>query len=214
MGVSWLFLYEAYRQIGVSLASLGYYCGPIVVMAVAPIIFKEKLTKQKMISFMIVVAGIILVNGNIHAESYSAFGVFCALMSALMYACMVSFNKKAEEIVGLENSTLQLTIAFLTVFIFVMIKQGLHFSIQCTDIAPLLFLGIFNTGIGCFLYFSSIGNIKIQTVAILGYLEPLSAVLFSFIFLKEMLTAIQAVGAVFIIGGAVLAEIYLPTKEK
>lgn len=29
MGVSWLFLFEAYQRIGVSIASLGYYCGPV-----------------------------------------------------------------------------------------------------------------------------------------------------------------------------------------
>ena len=31
MGTSWMFLYEAYQQIGVSLASLLYYCGPVIV---------------------------------------------------------------------------------------------------------------------------------------------------------------------------------------
>lgn len=30
MGASWIFLYEAYQQIGVSLASLTYYCGPVI----------------------------------------------------------------------------------------------------------------------------------------------------------------------------------------
>lgn len=42
MGVSWLFLFEAYRRV----ASLGYYCGPIIVMALSPVLFKEKLTKR------------------------------------------------------------------------------------------------------------------------------------------------------------------------
>lgn len=46
MGVSWLFLFEAYRQVGVSVASLGYYCGPIIVMALSPVLFNEKLTKR------------------------------------------------------------------------------------------------------------------------------------------------------------------------
>ncbi|WP_264806901.1 hypothetical protein [Cytobacillus sp. NCCP-133] len=27
MGTSWMFLYEAYAQIGVSIASIAYYCG-------------------------------------------------------------------------------------------------------------------------------------------------------------------------------------------
>lgn len=44
MGTSWMFLYEAYTRIGVSVASLCYYCGPVIVMILSPIIFKEKLT--------------------------------------------------------------------------------------------------------------------------------------------------------------------------
>lgn len=207
MGVSWLFLYEAYQQIGVSIASLGYYCGPVIVMALSPLAFKEKLTKQKVISFVIVFAGIVLVNANAVNETHTGFGVFCALMSAAMYSCMVLFNKKAEDIKGFENSTLQLFIAFLSVFIFTVFKQGLSFHIQSEDIAPLIFLGLINTGLGCYLYFSSIGHIKVQTVAILGYLEPLSAIIFSVIFLKERMLTIQIIGAILIIAGAVFAEI-------
>lgn len=32
MGASWVFLFEAYAQIGVSMATLAYYCGPVIVM--------------------------------------------------------------------------------------------------------------------------------------------------------------------------------------
>lgn len=207
MGVSWLFLYEAYQQIGVSIASLGYYCGPIFVMASAAIIFKEKITKEKIICFVTVFAGIILVNANAWNEKHTSFGIFCALMSAVMYACMVLFNKKAEDIKGMENSTLQLLIAFLSVFIFTIFKQGLSVHLHPTDIAPLVFLGLVNTGLGCFLYFSSISSINIQTVAILGYLEPLSAIMFSAVFLKERMSPVQIIGACFILIGAVFAEL-------
>lgn len=207
MGISWIFLYEAYQQVGVSIASLGYYCGPVIVMAISPLFFKEKFTLQKILGFIVVFIGIILVNGNALEETHTSFGIFCAIMSAVMYSVMVSFNKKAEEIVGMENATLQLTIAFISVFIFVILKQGFHFTIHSEDLLPLFFLGIVNTGLGCFLYFSSIGSIKVQTVAILGYIEPLSAVLFSYIFLKETLFPIQIVGACFIILGAIGAEV-------
>lgn len=74
-------------------------------------------------------------------------------------------------------------------------------------LATLLVLGLLNTGIGCFLYFSSIGGIKVQTVAILGYLEPLSAISFSFIFLGEQLLVGQIIGAVLILSGALCAEL-------
>ena len=207
MGVSWLFLYEAYQQIGVSIASLGYYCGPVIVMALSPLIFKERLTKQKLIGFIAVLAGILFVNINAVSEKRTGFGVLCALLSAIMYSCMVLFNKKAEDISGVENSTLQLFIAFISVLIFTLFKQGLSFHIQAQDIAPLVFLGLVNTGLGCYLYFSSIGNIKVQTVAIFGYLEPLSAIIFSVILLNEKMSALQIIGAILIIAGAVFAEI-------
>ncbi|RDB61439.1 EamA family transporter, partial [Eggerthella sinensis] len=48
-----------------------------------------------------------------------------------------------------------------------------------SDIAPVLFLGIVNTGLGCFLYFSSIAKLPAGSVAICGYLEPLSALAFA-----------------------------------
>ena len=133
-------------------------------------------------------------------------------MSALMYAAMVICNKKARRIQGMENAALQLFISFLTVLIFVLFKQGLAVQISTEDIIPMLILGLFNTGIGCYFYFSSIGNLPVQTVAICGYLEPLSAVLFSVAFLHERLSLLQIIGAVCIIGGAVFSE--LRSKRK
>ena len=126
---------------------------------------------------------------------------------AVYYSLMVTFNKKAKDIMGLENSMLQLFVAFLTVAIFVGIKQGYRMQIDTQSIIPILVLGLLNTGIGCYFYFSSIGKLPVQTVAICGYLEPLSAVLFSVIFLKETMLPIQIIGAVLIIGGAILGEI-------
>ena len=123
-----------------------------------------------------------------------------------MYAVMVIFHKKAAAITGLENSTLQLFIAFSTAAVFVGGKQGFAMDIPAGSILPILILGFLNTGLGCYLYFSAIGAIPVQTVAICGYLEPLSAVLFSVIFLGEAMSALQIVGAALIIGGAAFGE--------
>ncbi len=168
MGTSWMFLYEAYAQIGVSIASLCYYCGPVIVMTLSPILFKERLTAVKIVGFVAVLAGIFLVNGNAFDGSGNLWGIFCGLMSALMYAVMVICNKKALRIQGIENATLQLFISFLTVFVFVLFKQGLAIHLSATDIMPMLILGLINTGIGCYFYFSSIGKLPVQTVAICG----------------------------------------------
>ena len=206
MGTSWIFLYEAYDEIGVSLASLAYYCGPVIVMMLSPFLFGEKLTKIKVCSFLVVLVGIFLVNGTAFENGVSIWGLACGLLSAVCYSLMVMFNKKAKDITGLENSMLQLFVAFLTVAIFVGIKQGCRMEIDTRSIIPILVLGLLNTGIGCYFYFSSIGKLPVQTVAICGYLEPLSAVVFSVILLKESMPPIQIIGAVLIIGGAMLGE--------
>ena len=206
MGTSWIFLYEAYDEIGVSLASLAYYCGPVIVMILSPILFGEKLTRIKVCSFLVVLVGTFLVNGTAFENGVSVWGLACGLLSAICYSLMVIFNKKAKDITGLENSMLQLFVAFLTVAIFVGIKQGYRMEIDTQSIIPILVLGLLNTGIGCYFYFSSIGKLPMQTVAICGYLEPLSAVVFSVIFLKETMFPIQIIGAVLIIGGAMLGE--------
>lgn len=206
MGTSWMFLYEAYQQIGVSISSLCYYCGPIIVMMLSPLVFKEKITKNKLISFIIVIIGIILVNGQAMESNRNMWGIFCGLMSATMYSLMVIFNKKATAITGLENSMLQLFISFLTVAVFIGIKSDFNINLGKENIIPILILGLINTGIGCYFYFSSINDLPVQTVAICGYLEPLSAVIFSLVFLKEIMMTLQIIGAVMIIGGAVLSE--------
>lgn len=208
MGTSWMFLYEAYARIGVSISSLLYYCGPVIVMALSPMLFKEKLTAVKVVGFAAVLCGVFLVNGNAFDGGGDTFGIFCGIMSAVMYSFMVIFNKKAKDITGLENSMLQLLISFLTVAVFVGIKQGLVMEIEPSSILPILVLGLVNTGIGCYFYFSSIGDLPVQIVAICGYLEPLSAVLFSFLFLKEAMMQVQMIGAALIIGGAMFGECY------
>ncbi len=213
MGTSWVFLYEAYRQIGVGIASLLYYCGPVIVMVLAPVIFREKLTWPKAAGFLIVLAGMLCVNAQVLHEGKTAWGLFCGFMSAILYAVMVIFNKKANSITGLENSMEQLTAAFLTVAAFVVIKQGFVFHMEPGNWIPILVLGLINTGIGCYLYFSSIGNLPVQTVAICGYVEPLSAVIFSMVFLHERMTGYQIIGAILILGGAAFGELITPHNK-
>lgn len=207
MGISWMFLYEAYQQIGVSLSSLLYYCGPVIVMALSPLLFREKLTLPKIFGFALVLLGLVLVNGNIVGDTQSHWGILCGILSAVMYAFMVICNKKALQITGMENATLQLTVSFLTVAVFVTAVKGIQVDATSADLPWILLLGLVNTGIGCYFFFSSINDLPVQTVAICGYLEPLSAVVFSVLLLKESMSLAQVIGAVLIIGGAVLGSI-------
>lgn len=120
---------------------------------------------------------------------------------------MVICNKKAVQITGMENATLQLTVSFLTVAVFVTAVKGIQVDATSADLPWILLLGLVNTGISCYFYFSSINDLPVQTVAICGYLEPLSAVVFSVLLLKEAMSLTQVIGAALIIGGAVLGSI-------
>lgn len=206
MGFSWMLLYEAYQQIGVSIATLAYYCGPVIVMAVSPLLFKEQISKAKLLGFAAVLTGMFFTNSSDLLHNGISWGLLCGILAAVMYAAMVVFNKMASGITGLENAALQLTASFLTVAVFTFAKQGVVFSDLSQSLLPILFLGIVNTGIGCYLYFSSISQLPAGTVAVCGYLEPLSALLFAGVFLDEKLTVIQFIGAAFILFGAVFSE--------
>ncbi len=208
MGASWMFLYEAYRQMGVGIASLAYYCGPVIVMILSPVLFHERLTWAKAAGFLMVIIGIFWVNIQALDEGRTAWGLTCGIFSAFMYAVMVILNKKADGITGLENAMWQLLAACATVTVFIGCKQGLAIQIPAASWGPILILGIFNTGIGCYFYFSSIGFLPVQTVAVCGYLEPLSAVFFAALLLHERMSLFQVLGAALILGGAAFGELF------
>ena len=70
----------------------------------------------------------------------------------------------------------------------------------------LITVGIVHTGIAYMLYFGSIGNLPAQTAAIFSYIDPVTAVLLSAFLLGEELSLSGIIGAVLILGGAVLSE--------
>ncbi len=208
MGASWMFLYEAYVQIGVGLSTLAYYCGPAMVMVLAPFIFRENLSRAKWIGFLAVLTGMVLLNFQSLLQGELSWGLACGLLAAVMYAVMIIFNKKATSVTGLENPMFQLTVSVIVVGCFTLLKQGVVFNISQASILPILFLGVVNTGIGCYLYFSSIPHLPAQSVVIIGYLDPVSALVFSAVFLGERLTWVQLLGTVLILGGAALGEYF------
>jgi drug/metabolite transporter (DMT)-like permease len=183
-------------------------------MILSPILFREKMTWAKLLGFLAVLVGLVCVNGQALSQGRTVWGLVCGLMSAIMYACMVIFNKKAVSITGLENSAGQLLTSFITVAIFLGLKQGFYIRLEPGSLAPILFLGLVNTGLGCYFYFSSIGDLPVQTVALWGYLEPLSALVFSAAVLGEKLIFVQIVGAGLILGGAAFGELFHPPSSQ
>ena len=109
-------------------------------MIFSPIVFREKMTGAKLLGFLAVIIGMLCVNGDVFSRQTISWGLVCGLLSAVMYAFMVIFNKKAVGIKGLENPMWQLIISFLTVAVFLGFEtrlfnqQYLRESIADTDI--------------------------------------------------------------------------------
>jgi drug/metabolite transporter (DMT)-like permease len=68
-------------------------------------------------------------------------------------------------------------------------------------------VGIVHTGIAYLLYFGSIDGLRAQSIAVFSYIDPVSAVLFSALLLKEPLSAQSLTGAAMIIGSALVSEL-------
>lgn len=206
MGADWMLLFEAYDQIGVSLGMMINYCGPILVIVTAPLFFRERLTWQKGLALALAMTGACLISGQTAATGGSVWGLVCAGLSAVTYAIMVISNKLSRHIVGMENALLQMGFTLVTVMVFVGFRGGLAMDIPAGDWPFILWLGLLNTGVGCYCYFSTIGALPAHTVAICGYLEPISAVVFSMVILREVISPVQLVGILLILGGAIFGE--------
>lgn len=205
-GVSWIFLHMAYREIGAGLGTIAYYCGPIAVMFLSPLLFREKMTWWKASIFLAVVLGMILVNLEALESGKTPHGIFTGLMSAVFLAVMLILYKKAHHIGGLEGSLIQIAGCFMVVLLFVFLKEGLPRPVPGSGLPWMVILALFNTGVAWCAYYGAVAKLPVQTVSVLGYLEPLSAVIWGVLILGESMSALQAAGALLIIGGAALSE--------
>lgn len=204
----WFFLFEAYRQIGVSLSILISYFGPVLVIVFSALFLGERMNIVKVSSLAAALTGVVLISGRIVVTGLPVSGLICAVMSAVCYTALVLFSRQAKNIRGMDHAVLQLLFTFLGTAVFIGVHEGFAISVKPGDWPALLWLGVINTGIACHLYFTAIGALPVQTVAVCGYLEPLSAVLFSAVFLGERLGGWQMIGAILILGGALVGEMY------
>ena len=120
LGLNRVTLFAAYRMLNVSLATLIYYAGPMLVLLFSPWLFREKLTKQKLAAVMIVAAGLLCITGSIAAGKLSMAGLFTAIASALFYASLILFNKRIRNTGGLQTAAVELDVAFVVVLLYVL----------------------------------------------------------------------------------------------
>ena len=214
IGFNWILLFEAYNHTTVAIATLCYYMQPTIVTLLSPVIFKERLTPRKMACAVVAVIGMVLVSGVIGGagqQGTSMRGVLLGLCAAVLYSAVVIMNKKVDGVDAYQKTTVQLLSAGVVMVPYLLISGGLGSStigggVSATTVILLLVVGIVHTGLAYLLYFGSMDGLRLQSIAIVSYIDPVSALLFSAIFLKEPLSVLGIIGAVMIIGSAVISE--------
>jgi RarD protein len=217
IGFNWIFLFQSYKYTTISNATLSYYFAPIFVIILAPFVLKEKLTPLKIACIITAMSGLFLVVniGSSAGGSYNHLvGVLYGLSAAVLYASVILMNKFIKDLSGFETTLVQLMMASLVILPYVFINDGLNFSgINSSSIILILVVGIVHTGIAYFVYFTSLKELKGQTIAVLSYIDPISAVIIAAIFLGESMSITQIIGGILILSSTFLSE-RLDTKAE
>lgn len=212
IGANWIALFEAYQFTSVAVATLCYYMAPMFVIMFSPLVLGEKLTARKYICVALAVAGMVFVSGVLDlGGGGSPKGVALGLIAAALYASVIFINKRMKPMPALDRTVVQLAAAGVVVLPYALLNGfGGTETLTAGTALLLAVVCIVHTGLAYTLYFGSMEGLPAHTLALLSYIDPVVAVLLSALLLKEAFTVWTALGAVLIIGAAVLGE--LPEK--
>ena len=217
MGFNWILLFEAYRYTTVAIATLCYYFSAIFVIVASPFLLKEKITPFKGACAFAALIGMVLVSGVLDgaSASFSPVGVALGLGAAVLYATVVLLNKRLSGISSYDTTVSQLAVAAVVLLPYVLLTEDVS-SISLPPMGAVMLgaVAVVHTGIAYAMYFSSLQQIKAQTVALVSYLDPVVALLLSVFILHEPMTAAGVIGAVLVLGSMLLSEINLKNHQK
>lgn len=220
MGFNWILLFEAFNYTTVSIATLCYYMEPIIVILISAFLFKEKLSLKKGLCSVVALIGMVFVSGVYNhgvSQEGELKGVLFALGASCLYSAVVLINKKVSGIDSYEKTIIQLLAAAIVLIPYVLTTEDItRIRLDGKTIVILIIVGVVHTGVSYALYFASMDGLKTQTIAIFSYIDPITALILSVVVLNEKMSMLGILGAVMILGAAILSELnissILPSK--
>lgn len=199
-------MFESLKYLDSGVACTILFVYPIIVALISVIFYKEKLTKTSMFAMFLALSGIFMLNGGIKGH-LNSLGIFFILASAFVYAIYMVLVKNLTPIKHIkpEKLTFYVMLFELSVFIF-----NLKF---CTQLQPITDWRVFACAIALAIFPTIISietiNVAIRligstTTAILGALDPLTAVFFGMVVFKETMTINRVIGIILVLFGAML----------
>lgn len=202
--ISSITLFSSFQFIEAGVACTILFIYPVIVALIMSIFFKEKLTKTVIGSIFLTSIGILLLYKGKNGISLNINGIILVLFSALSYALyMIGINTiKPIQKINRAKLTFYVMTAGLTVYIYNLLTTTPLQTLSTPS------MWVFAIGLALFPTIISLETITISikligstTTAILGALEPLTAIFFGIIFFHEQMTVRIASGVILILIG-------------
>lgn len=186
----------AMQHMAASVAALVIYIYPAIVAVFSTVFLRYPLTRLKAAAVGLSVLGCGLTVGRL--GDAGVVGLSLALTSALLYAAYVLLATRLAGRVGAVASTGVMLSGTAFSYGAMVALLGAHWPQTPAGWWALLALALLSTVIAVLLFIAGAQRVGPVTASTVATVEPLCAVLLSFLFLGEMFTLIQAVGGVLI----------------
>lgn len=207
MAFSSLSLFDSYQYMNSGIASTLLFVYPIMVAVIMIFFFHEKLNYSIFVCLIIMAAGLIFLMKSNQDASLSYLGCLLVFISALTYALYIVLVNISSNIKKIPTTKLLFYVLLWGSCVFAII---IHFGNPFTlPVKPLNWINIFALAIIPTILSLSLTTMAIQIIgstptAILGALEPVTAVILSVFFLHQGLTANEIIGGILIIIATVI----------
>ena len=201
VALSSLTLFLSYNYMAAGIASTLLFVYPIMVALIMAMVFKEKLALQTIVCMLLALGGIGLLYKSEDGSTLSLIGTLLVFASSLSYAIyIVGINQTSLKNVATLKVTFYVLLFGLSLFVARLLYSGvLNTPDQWSLWANLLALAVFPTAISFLCTTGAIQYIGSTPTAILGALEPVTAIFFGIAVFGESLTVRESFGLVMII---------------
>ena len=194
---------------GVSISTVAQSTAPIFVTLMAWLLWKEPLTRQKLLAIALAAAGIGLISGvsNLRQLHVTTFGLGVALAAAVAYG---SFSLFAKKLIGHYNPWTVLVYVFgfasLALLPF-QLGARIPWPIPPGAMVSYASLVLLTTVSGFGLYTTGLRRLQASIASITANTEVPFAALLSYSILGERLDRWQVLGAILVVGGVSMVSI-------
>lgn len=201
VALSSLTLFLSYNYMAAGIASTLLFVYPVMVALIMAMVFKEKLALQTIVCMLLALGGIGLLYKSEDGSTLSLIGTLLVFASSLSYAIyIVGINQTSLKNVATLKVTFYVLLFGLSLFVARLLYSGvLNTPDQWYLWANLLALAVFPTAISFLCTTGAIQYIGSTPTAILGALEPVTAIFFGIAVFGESLTVRESFGLVMII---------------